>query len=463
MAQITLAKALKMKNRLAGRLAKVQADFDLATSCVRDVLVDGAGPSGLRAHLSFVSHSYAPGSVALGLLVACDSIQPFATGVPLDVETWAAQFDAWWVGWREHWADGPPARQDGEPGSLEDVFIPAGQSPPPDLAYRQPAEPPFQLEPTDAPAGLLRPIEDYHAGHHARDWQRMALAYPDFDRTTGERADQLKDQRLGHDFGRWLYVRQVDSWWCEGLRTCVDAGRGRPGEERGNGRDLRASQVRGSVGDRNVVAGLAPVRVRCQAADQATLEGRLVLGGMTAQRKGKTPAWMRFPFACAFSGTASAQSLVPDPKFPASGVSYFAASPAWRDFHGSISGSRSPGNSFQGSAKEDGGEGAWDQGREGVPVEVFAKRFRSNQLCDNRRDGPASRSTTPQEGAGPRAQRADLLLHHQAVSPPAPPSPSRPSAAAYSAVRSYRRNRRRCVGQSRRSRFPNTHSSTSPG
>jgi hypothetical protein len=49
----------------------------------------------------------------------------------------------------------------------------------------------------------------------------MASAYPHFDHTDEERAGQLREQYLSHDFGRWLYVRCVDSWWREGLRACV--------------------------------------------------------------------------------------------------------------------------------------------------------------------------------------------------------------------------------------------------
>ncbi len=198
-----------------------QADFDMATSCIQEVLGDGSGPSGLRIHLFFVPHSYSPDAAVLGLLVACDSIQPFTTGVPLDVDAWTRLFEAWWAGWREHWAAASPGRACDEEPTLEDAFIPAGPSPPPDLSYWQPHEPPFQLTAADAPDELLWAIETFQAGHHGRDWQRMASAYPNFDRTSEERAAQLKDQYLSHDFGRWLYVRCVDSWWCEGVRACV--------------------------------------------------------------------------------------------------------------------------------------------------------------------------------------------------------------------------------------------------
>jgi hypothetical protein len=121
-----------------------------------------------------------------------------------------------------HWsAAASSGRADDAGPTLEDTFIPAGESPPPDLTYRQPLEPAFQVAAPDTPLELLKPIADFHAGLHGRDWARMASSYPYLDRTTEERAHQLRDQYLSHDFGRWVYVRRVDSWWCEGDRACV--------------------------------------------------------------------------------------------------------------------------------------------------------------------------------------------------------------------------------------------------
>jgi hypothetical protein len=81
-----------------------QAEFDAATACVREALVGGSedrsDDSPLRVHLSFEPHNYGPHGTATGLAIACDSLEPFTNGVPLDIETWERQFEAWWAGWR---------------------------------------------------------------------------------------------------------------------------------------------------------------------------------------------------------------------------------------------------------------------------------------------------------------------------------------------------------------------------
>ena len=89
------------------------------------------------------------------------------------------------------------------------------------MFYRPPSAAPFLLPPTTVPAELLKPIEDYHTGHHEQDWLKVAAAYPNFDKGSGERAARLRDQFLGHNYGRWVYVRYIDGWWCEGSRACV--------------------------------------------------------------------------------------------------------------------------------------------------------------------------------------------------------------------------------------------------
>src|SRR5262249_2351761 len=131
-------------------------------------------------------------------------------------------FEAWWSGWRTHWSAVASNgwADDAEP-TLEDTFIPAGESPAPNLTYRQPLEPAFDVAASDTPTELLEPIEDFHVGRHERDWSRMASSYPYLDRTNDERANQFRDQYLSQDFGQWVYVRRVDSWWCEGDRACV--------------------------------------------------------------------------------------------------------------------------------------------------------------------------------------------------------------------------------------------------
>jgi hypothetical protein len=205
----------------------LQAEFEVATSCVREVLVgeleDNCGEAFLRVHVSFEAHNYGPHAATRSLFINCDSLEPYTNGVPLDIETWQSQFEAWWKGWREHWsAKGQDESGEPEP-VLEDTFIPAGQSntPMPDLKYRPPSVPVVLLPATTVPTELLKPIDDYHTGFHERDWLKVAAAYPYFDQGADERAARLRDQFLGYDYGRWLYVRHIDGWWCEGNRACV--------------------------------------------------------------------------------------------------------------------------------------------------------------------------------------------------------------------------------------------------
>ena len=154
--------------------------------------------------------------IHLGLLVGGDAFAITSGGLPLDLDDWERQFGAWWEGWRAYWAT-----DRGDGGSVYVAAIAAAVSPPPDLSYQPPAEPPFDLEPTDAPAGVLRPVRDWFEGHHARDWARVAAADLDITRTPAERAERLERWHLGDAFGCWDYARQIDSWWVEGRRACV--------------------------------------------------------------------------------------------------------------------------------------------------------------------------------------------------------------------------------------------------
>jgi hypothetical protein len=153
------------------------------------------------------------------LLIGCEDIEIRAGGLPLSVETWREQFAAWWRGWHEHWrkkadGEGPSA------GQLEDTFIPAGEPDPPAPHYRPPPEPPVAWEPTDIPAEILWALTELFEARFAGDWQRLARVYPNLDLTTEERASQLAGWAV-HDFGRWGYARQVDSWWSEGRHAEV--------------------------------------------------------------------------------------------------------------------------------------------------------------------------------------------------------------------------------------------------
>lgn len=203
----------------------LHAEFEAATSCIQETLFgegeERTSKAPLQIHLSFEPHNYGPQATATRLSIDCDSIEPFTNGVPLDVETWERQFEAWWTGWREHWSEKGHDDAEEQKSALEDTFIPAAQPNPPDLSYRPPSAAPFLLTPTTAPAELLKPIEDYHTGLHEQGWLKMAAAYPLFDQEPEERAAHLRDQFLSYDFGRWVYVRHIDSWWCDGNRSCV--------------------------------------------------------------------------------------------------------------------------------------------------------------------------------------------------------------------------------------------------
>ena len=154
------------------------------------------------------------------ILASGDAFSITGGGVPLDLDEWEKQFAAWWQGWRGHWAaKGDRDDEDEAPAEYE-TAIPAGEPEPPDLSYRPPAEPVFELEPSDVPPDLLGPIRDLFEAQHARDWARQARAFPRADLSIEEHARQLEEQSP-NTFGTWGYPRCVDKWWREGRRACV--------------------------------------------------------------------------------------------------------------------------------------------------------------------------------------------------------------------------------------------------
>jgi hypothetical protein len=54
-----------------------------------------------------------------------------------------------------------------------------------------------------------------------KDWGKMASAWPDFDMSLEERHEQIKASQLSHEWGRWVYIRQIDDWWEEASHACV--------------------------------------------------------------------------------------------------------------------------------------------------------------------------------------------------------------------------------------------------
>jgi hypothetical protein len=192
------------------------------TACRMDWLLGASSDVEASDHRVYLcSESNTPGfdRAETGLFIACESIKPFSNGIPLEPDDWRTQFEAWWQGWQDHW-DSKTDDDDDEP-VYEDTFIPAGIDPAPDLSYRPPQKKCVMLEETDAPPELLAPIIDFHEGHHSREWDRMAHAYPSLDASLEDRAEQLREQHETHEFGRWVYLRHVDAWWQEGRRACV--------------------------------------------------------------------------------------------------------------------------------------------------------------------------------------------------------------------------------------------------
>jgi hypothetical protein len=153
------------------------------------------------------------------LMAGGDEFTIMSGGLSLDLDDWEKQYAAWWTGWKQHW-DAKESDADEEGGEYE-LAIPAGEPETPDLGYRPPAEPIFDLEPTDAPPALIGCIRQYFESHHHRDWDRMAQVYPNATLTAAERAKQLESWNLTDDFGRWGYARRIDDWWIEGSRGCV--------------------------------------------------------------------------------------------------------------------------------------------------------------------------------------------------------------------------------------------------
>lgn len=154
------------------------------------------------------------------LVIGGESFTITSGGVPLGLDEWTKQFEAWWTGWKAHWDAKTAERKENESVEYE-TCIPAGQPESPNLTYQPPREPAFALEPTDAPPEVVGAIRDWFESHHERDWLRLARVYPHADRSLEERAAELESWKMGHEFGRWGYARSVDEWWLEGPRACA--------------------------------------------------------------------------------------------------------------------------------------------------------------------------------------------------------------------------------------------------
>ncbi len=177
-------------------------------------------PNGFCFFVTLDSGHCRPEAIRSSLMFQGAGVDVSSAGVPLSLPEWGAQFDSWWKQWQQHWESGGADQFDDEPME-EDIYIPAGQDPPPDLQICPPDKPAFELNAGRIDASLLEPIRDYHEGILARDWSRVAAAWPNLDMDLTTREQEFESMFLGDEFGRWVYLRQLDSHWQEGAQACV--------------------------------------------------------------------------------------------------------------------------------------------------------------------------------------------------------------------------------------------------
>jgi len=200
-----------------------QADHDRSAAARTDWLFGSAEAAGRARHRVAIEGQWSPWLTTV-VTVACDAITPHAAGGTLDLPTWAAQHAAWWRAWREHHVENErvaPAFDEALSGEF-DAVIPLRLNDPPDSTYRPPPAPPFELEPTDAPVELVRPVRDWFEAPHALDWTRLAGAMLNLDLSIDELAKRLADEYESVTFGTWPYARRVAAWWIEGARAYVN-------------------------------------------------------------------------------------------------------------------------------------------------------------------------------------------------------------------------------------------------
>ncbi|MDF1663143.1 MAG: hypothetical protein P1V97_15315 [Planctomycetota bacterium] len=156
------------------------------------------------------------------LLFACGGISVESQGAPLDLDTWTMQYKAWWESWKTYWDKKLEDREIGEDSAgLEEVFIPAGIEPPPDLDYFPPREPAFQLEPHDLPEELVRPIRMWFESKHSGDGVMRAQSSERLGKDLAEQAEDEEEDFI-ENFDGWGYARQIDSWWSRGSVSFVE-------------------------------------------------------------------------------------------------------------------------------------------------------------------------------------------------------------------------------------------------
>ncbi|HBN77258.1 MAG TPA: hypothetical protein DD473_15880 [Planctomycetaceae bacterium] len=176
--------------------------------------------SGLWFFVTLDSGHFRPEAVRSSLMFQGTNIEAWSAGLPLSFPEWGLQFDAWWKNWEQHWESSGSDESSEEP-TEEDTFIPVGQDPPSDLQIGPPDKPAFAINAEGIDVALLEPIRDYHEGILARNWNRVATAWPNLDMDLISRAQECQTRFLGDEFGRWIYLRQLDDHWQEGPRACV--------------------------------------------------------------------------------------------------------------------------------------------------------------------------------------------------------------------------------------------------
>jgi hypothetical protein len=153
--------------------------------------------------------------------IACESVGVFEGEKAFDFDRWLGQSEAWWRYWDARWKEKDEQREEAPRRGKGDSMIPVPPTEAPDLSYRPPDWPAFELSSTDAPQELLDPLRDWFESVLERDWARRAASEPELDRTRDEQVVSTKRRFENQEFGRFGYARSIDEWWVEGDRAFV--------------------------------------------------------------------------------------------------------------------------------------------------------------------------------------------------------------------------------------------------
>lgn len=148
------------------------------------------------------------------LWVAAGRISAWAAAEPLSLDRWAEECAAWWNDWREE-ADMPQLEGDEDNDDASDDEDTR-------LEYQPPDEPAYDLA-SDLPADLQATLRDWFEGLVRRDWAQRTRASRNLDLSWEEDVAAVARRYMTSEFGRWSYLRAVDSWWVEGARAFVQA------------------------------------------------------------------------------------------------------------------------------------------------------------------------------------------------------------------------------------------------